>query len=516
MNTTETPQPGQETTQKHRQKKLKVHMVVYTVGEMLNRAISALLIPIYAHYLEPAEYGILGLAVTVQAILGRIYTLGLGGALMRYYFDYYKDEEKLRDYLGTIWIFLLGITLLLSLLLEWTGDSLFGMLFVQVPFKPYLQLAVWIAFFMTIPTLAQMLMRVQSQAIGYVVFTMSRFALTFGLVIVFVAVMKMGVVGSLLGTLIAIAILSVIGSVIMLRMGRIRFRPSLLFPSLRYGLPLVPHMISQWTLRLSDRWVMERFLHLSSIGIYQMASQVSRLIQMFGFAIDNAWTPFFFKSMEDVGWREMARYETYRFALVFATALGVSVYAHEIIRIFANAKYAEAAALIPLLSLGMVIWGLYTVPLRVLLYNKKTKMIPMVTVVAAVVSLSLNILLVPVWGIWAAAMNVNIASLVMFIGMVFASNRVERVPFEYSRMLRMILAGGMIYAASLYLTLPSLVLSIATKALLLLIGLPLLLWVLRVFKKGELNRLAALYRKVRASRLGGRRNRMDSGNGNLY
>ena len=47
--------------------------MTYGLGDLLTKAIAFLLIPVYTRYLSTGDYGILGIASTITAVLGIIY-----------------------------------------------------------------------------------------------------------------------------------------------------------------------------------------------------------------------------------------------------------------------------------------------------------------------------------------------------------------------------------------------------------------------------------------------------------
>ena len=64
-------------------KSLAQHTAVYGMGDLLGRAVSILLVPIYARHLTPADNGILSLAFAFIGFSAVFYSLGLNPALIR-------------------------------------------------------------------------------------------------------------------------------------------------------------------------------------------------------------------------------------------------------------------------------------------------------------------------------------------------------------------------------------------------------------------------------------------------
>jgi len=77
-------------------KNLLKHGSIYTVGTVLGRIVSFLMLPIYTTYLEPAEYGTLELVGLTIDVISTAIGIGMTAAVMRFYFKYEDEESKKR------------------------------------------------------------------------------------------------------------------------------------------------------------------------------------------------------------------------------------------------------------------------------------------------------------------------------------------------------------------------------------------------------------------------------------
>ena len=86
--------------------------VIYGAGRALQKPLVALLLPLYTAFLSQADYGILGMVVTVTTFLDVFVTLGFDVAFSRFYFDD-RSEAARRCvitnvfYVSTVYPFLL-------------------------------------------------------------------------------------------------------------------------------------------------------------------------------------------------------------------------------------------------------------------------------------------------------------------------------------------------------------------------------------------------------------------------
>src|SRR4051812_1524245 len=68
-------------------RRLLRHGSVYTLGTILQLSAATLVVPVLAHTLRPAQYGVVPLALTIQLLLGAVVSGGLSVGVTRAYYD---------------------------------------------------------------------------------------------------------------------------------------------------------------------------------------------------------------------------------------------------------------------------------------------------------------------------------------------------------------------------------------------------------------------------------------------
>ena len=97
---------------------------LFFIGNLILRFLGFVLLPVYARYLSPSEYGIWGVSSSVGLFLNLMMPFGMLMAVGRFYFDA-RDESERTAFLRTIFIFLVVFPLAALLFLERFGTSLF-------------------------------------------------------------------------------------------------------------------------------------------------------------------------------------------------------------------------------------------------------------------------------------------------------------------------------------------------------------------------------------------------------
>jgi len=78
---------------------------VYGLGDVATSIISFLLLPIYARFLSPEDYGAIGLLTTIEIVTKIVYRFGLDGSFMRLFVDC-ADEQARQRLASTLFWFL--------------------------------------------------------------------------------------------------------------------------------------------------------------------------------------------------------------------------------------------------------------------------------------------------------------------------------------------------------------------------------------------------------------------------
>jgi len=124
---------------------------------------------------------------------------------------------------------------------------------------------------------------------------------------------------------------------------------------LRFSLPLIPTALASWVLAVGDRWILSLVYNDTAVGLYQAAFTVVGLISLPLAAFNQAFPPFAFSIHRDAD--APLKYRRILDAVLVGStilAVVVSLSVHLLLRILANAKYADAATMVPYLAFSLV------------------------------------------------------------------------------------------------------------------------------------------------------------------
>ena len=408
---------------------------VYGLGNLLLRGMNIFLLPLYTRYLTPADYGVMAVTATVTAILGILYPLGLHGAATRLYFDA-QDELDGYQRIGTIWVGMILSAAVMAIFSDQIGDTVTPFFLRDVPFSPYIRLAIWTGFFSVFSLLPLNLFQILERPGLYVFASVGSTLLTICLIIGLVVFCGLGAYGYLLALLITSALLAVAYAWVTLKYARVIIRKHILKTALVYSLPLVPHGVASWMMALSDRLILEHYVTLGQLGLYSLGYQFGSVMNMAATAINSAWVPFLFKLDAEQGETakpRLARLVTYYALILSWVALGLALLSKSLIFFLTPPAFHGAHNVIPWITGGFLLGGFYLIPANYLFLKSKTVWIPLVTVFSGAINIGCNLLLVPHHGIMAAAW-VNFLANGVMLALVWALTlRVYPFPYEYKR-----------------------------------------------------------------------------------
>jgi O-antigen/teichoic acid export membrane protein len=431
------------------------HTLVYGSGYVAMAAVSFVLVPIYTRHMSPSEYGLLGLMLVLYGLMSAVYDLGFTNSVGRFFFDTdgSDDGPSLATMRATSLMFLAGFGGFLTAVLcifapQWSD------LLTQTPSHAGLVRIVAATLYLECLGIVPLtLIRMQERSQLFIAITVTRFVVTATLSILLVAVMDLGVRGALLAN--AGSAAGVVLVLLPSTLGALRARPSrpMLREMLRFGLPFFPVLLSGWFIDASDRYLLGLYRSKAEVGYYVLGYKVAQVVQIAIAAFTMGWAPLRYRIFQradapDV-YRRLATYY-----VIGATALSVPValFAREVVSLVAPPDYGAGAAIVPWIVFAYGLNGLFVLLVTGLGVSKQTTPMAWIVGVAAAVNIGINIVVIPRWGITAAALTTVLANALMAIGSWYCSQRVYPIPYDWNRMLRSMAIGATVVAVLMLTT----------------------------------------------------------------
>lgn len=405
---------------------------VFAVASVVQRTIGFLLLPIYARVLEPAEYGQIGVITAVSAALGTVLGFGLETAVFRARVQFRDDPPQAHVFVNTVGAFALTVPAAAALLLALAAGPAVASAF-DVPLVALQVSLAGTALYASATVVPLALLRAQERLRDYLRLTSTQVVLNVALMVLLVVVLRLGVLGWMIAVAASSGVLLIRGLFLLGHRWTTDFDVRYLRHALAFGLPLVPHALSHWGLSLSDRAVLGALAAPAEVGAYYVAYQLALPISMIAVALSQGVQPMYARASVDPVARQAAGAATTHQALVVAGLAGtIAVLGPPTVFAVLPREYADAAAFIPWIALGVGLFGLYLIPMNaVSIMAGHTKWVWVLTLFAAATNIGLNLVLVPRMGAMAAAIDTAVAYGVLLVGVSVYMRRVVAEPLEY-------------------------------------------------------------------------------------
>lgn len=397
------------------------NVALYTLGEMIPRVLSFLLLPVLTKYLSTSDYGISSYIATVASFLFVLTSLSVNTYALRSYYKINNLESKKRM-LGNLYLFLNGWGLMMLLVESMLFPFLLKAYNVQVPFYPYFLLGLIINFFDVAAIIPLIYYRVNDNARGFVLLSVGRTILQYIFVLFFVVFLNEGLFGSLMGRLLGCIPFGIVYFLIIKKNGILKIDIKQVKEALIFSLPLLPGALSYLIITVFDRVILERYVPLNELGLYAVASTLSLTLNVVVQGIYRSFEQKIFKEYGCEGYPVL----TDKLYKIYIAALSIPgfcmvLFSKELLFFFTSPQYYASEKYIAYLVIAVIISGINTFFVTLLVADNKRKIITYTSFVAAVISFAVNLLLIKYYQVWGACIASILSFLVMY---VFYSNRI--------------------------------------------------------------------------------------------
>ena len=202
-----------------------------------------------------------------------------------------------------------------------------------------------------------------------------------------------------------------------------------------FGLPMVFHQLSHQVLGQSDRVMMQMFgISGQEIGIYSFYYSLTAVLTTILMALNNSWCPFLYDGLKDGNYAKL-NHKIGNYVQVFTVIAAVFLMlCKEFSMLFANEEYWSGLPLVPILVLVVYCTFIYQFAVNYEFFMAKPKFVAIGTTVAGVWNIFLNLLFIPQWGMYGAAIAtlISYAALAVIHYTVVKRWKYPKYPLSYS------------------------------------------------------------------------------------
>lgn len=415
------------------------------------------------------DFGVTNSMQTLSGILIIIISLALDRSIGRIYYDYTNDKDR-KDFLGTIFLAILTVGIIGTLSCLFAKNYL-NQLFPDIPFYPYFTYTIIYTFCLLIINFAQMIAQVKQNSTQFMFVSLLLMVLTAFINLVFITKFEQGALGYVKGMLIGAItmiplILIYINKNINYTFKLVKFKAAIMF-----SLPVLPSILSAWVLNLSDRVFINHYYSQADVGIYSLGYRLASLIIFIAGAFYMAYNPVFFEIANRPELSSNAKkeklYSINSGVILVIGILGICLLLGSdiILKLFFKSEYLTSYHYISIFALSFIIAQIGTLFNLMTYQNKKTQLVALVIIISAALNITLNYFLIPLYGVYFAAVNNLISTVVNFILMYFLARKNFYIKTDWKMIFIILIFYIFVYFENTFLLKKDLIISIPIKVL---------------------------------------------------
>lgn len=403
---------------------------IYMAATVVNAAIPFALLPVLTRVLTPADYGIVAMYTLMLSVLGAFTGLSVHGAVSVRYFQ--MPREELAEYvaccLGILGITTLVVALAVGLLGPWLVEG------TSVPLD-WLLVGVGVAGLQFVINVRLALWQVAGEARKYGGFLVALSVVNAAISLVLILSAGLAWQGRAAGQSIAVASFGAMAAWLLARNGYLTFPRQWrkhTADALRFGVPLIPHVLGGMAIVAADRFVIMNQLGASEAGIYMVALQFAQAIGLATDSFNKAYAPWLMKRLASapaVPRVTIVRGTYAYFVVVLSGAWLYGSLAPALLHMMVGASFQASAPLIGMIALGYAFSGCYFMVTNYVFFENRTARIALITLATGLLNIALMYVLVERQGLQGAALAFMLTNACTFLATWWLAHRVHPMPW---------------------------------------------------------------------------------------
>jgi O-antigen/teichoic acid export membrane protein len=445
-------------------RKLIGQTFVYGLATVLPRMMSFLLVPLYTSLLKVSVYGVISIVFSWMVLFNVVLSYGMETAVFRFF---HKENENKK----------VIATALYSLIFSSLAFLFVGLFFAENIAQlthinsEYLKLAVWILVLDALVVVPFADLRIRQKAVKYTWIKISNVFLNLSLNILFLWIFPAYQITHLMGISVifddpitAIFTANLLASsftllLLVRNFGILTegFEGVLLKQMLKYAYPILIAGLAFAVNETFDRilldYLLPKDIASQAVGAYAACYKLAMFITLFATAFRLGIEPFFFSKAKDVNAPETYAIITHYFIAFGSLAVLAVVVFSDFLKLILirDSAYWEAMKVVPLLLFANLFLGIYhnlSVAYKV---TDKTLVGAGISVFGAVVTLSINFLLIPSMSYMGSAVATFAAYGSMMLLSLFWGRKYMVIPYHFKKSGLYLLLSGVFTILSFYI-----------------------------------------------------------------
>ena len=185
---------------------------------------------------------------------------------------------------------------------------------------------------------------------------------------------------------------------------------------LKYSMPMIPNELSWWIVHVSDRTIISYALGVAANGIYSVSCKFSNILSSIFNIFNLSWQESAALHINDTDKDEFFSNVINKvFNLFICFCIGILACLPFVFELLIKDSYREAYKYVPILLLANIFSVLIGLIGSIYVAKKMTKEVAKTTMIAAIINLTIDVVLIKVIGIYAAAISTLVSYMLLAI-----------------------------------------------------------------------------------------------------
>jgi len=415
---------------------------IYLSGTVISFVIGFISLPIYTRFLSPADYGIIALFMMFGLVSTGLLSFGLQSASYRYYFKYKDNIEKYKILNSSILIFLFLVFLFsgfgIYFLADWLSATLFdGKITGKLLCWSFLGGCMEYLF-----TYFTFILTAQLRSLTFSLITISRAIIRLLITLYFIFVHSLTYLAWIYSLLLTQGILIVCLLILTGNLLVLRFSSSSFKETFKFSYPTVLRQIIGLINKSFDKIMLINYSGLDSIGYYSFGQKFAYILKMLIDSIGKVWSPYFQNKAHEKT-KEAKRAIVRRFLelsfLYMLIGFSIICFSEEMIKLLTTKEFYPAMYVVPIYVYYYMFGIMGTLSINQIQYSEKTLYMLPASIVGVIINITLNILLIPIFGVFGAVIALAINGLLGNLVHLYFGSRLYPLPLKYTTLACMFL-----------------------------------------------------------------------------
>lgn len=421
---------------KIKQSRLAKDAGIYTAFSVFDRAVPFLFLPIITRYLSPDEYGVY---VTFQSLLSFFVPFLSFGSDASIIITYFKlSYEKFKQYFFNSFLIFIFLSALIYFVFHFFSNEISEL--VKFP-SEYL---IWVfvgCFFQYINDLNANLWQSFREPKKYGVFKISYTILKNGLNLFFVISLAFSWKGLIYSQVITALVFSLISLFIFFRRNYFSFNFNFEYvkDSLKYGIPLSLHNLGAWGTDLASRLILNSLVGIAATGEFGAGATLGMIVSLIQDSFNRAFAPYLFEKLKaptEETKKSIVKKTYLYYIIIFVLAGLIGLAGTLAASTILGAKYQNSGQFIIWISFAYAFTGLYKMHVNYIFYEKKSKLLMLITLISGSVNILLCFWLIKLNGAVGAAQAFLLSNAISYLITFYLANRIVPMPWNIFKLVR--------------------------------------------------------------------------------